>query len=48
MPDEGSNIQKDLNPLANAERQFDEAAARLNLPEGLREVIKRPRRSTIV
>jgi glutamate dehydrogenase (NAD(P)+) len=48
MPDEGTNIQKDLNPLANAERQFDEAAARLNLPAGLREVIKRPRRSTIV
>ncbi len=48
MPDEGANIQKDLNPLANAERQFDEAAVRLNLPEGLREVIKRPRRSTIV
>ncbi|MBI5710095.1 MAG: Glu/Leu/Phe/Val dehydrogenase [Candidatus Eisenbacteria bacterium] len=48
MPDEGANIQKELNPLANAERQFDEAAARLNLPEGLKEVIKRPRRATIV
>ena len=48
MPDEGSNIQKDLNPLANAERQFEEAAARLNLPQGIKEVIKRPRRATIV
>jgi len=48
MPAEGANIQKDLNPLANAERQFDEAAARLNLPEGIREVIRRPRRATIV
>jgi glutamate dehydrogenase (NAD(P)+) len=48
MPDEGSNIQKDLNPLANAERQFEEAAARLNLPQGLKEMIKRPRRITIV
>jgi glutamate dehydrogenase (NAD(P)+) len=48
MPAEGVNIQKELNPLANAERQFDEAAARLNLPEGLKEVIKAPRRATIV
>ena len=45
---EGTNIQKELNPLANAERQFDEAASRLNLPEGIKEVIKRPRRATIV
>jgi bile-acid 7alpha-dehydratase len=48
MPAEGANLQKDLNPLANAEFQFEEAAARLNLPEGLKEVIKRPRRATIV
>jgi glutamate dehydrogenase (NAD(P)+) len=48
MPAEGSNIQKELNPLANAERQFDEAASRLNLPDGLKEFIKRPRRATIV
>src|SRR5262245_56342284 len=48
MPEEVSNIQLELNPLANAERQFDEAASRLNLPAGLREVIKRPRRATIV
>ena len=38
----------ELNPLANAERQFDEAAARLNLSPGIREVLKRPRRATIV
>ncbi len=48
MPAEGANLQKELNPLANAERQFDEAADRLNLPAGIREVIKRPRRVTIV
>ncbi len=48
MPAEGANIQKELNPLANAERQFDEAAERLKLPEGIREMIKRPRRATIV
>jgi len=48
MPEEGSNLQKELNPLANAGRQFDEAADRLNLPPGLREVIKRSRRATIV
>jgi len=48
MPAEGSNLQKELNPLANAERQFDEAAARLNLPEGIKEIIKRWRRATIV
>ncbi|MBI1796569.1 MAG: Glu/Leu/Phe/Val dehydrogenase [Candidatus Eisenbacteria bacterium] len=48
MPAEGANLQKELNPLRNAERQFDEAADRLNLPPGIREVIKRPRRATIV
>ena len=48
MPAEGVNKQKELNPLANAERQFDEAASRLNLPAGIREFIKRPRRATIV
>jgi glutamate dehydrogenase (NAD(P)+) len=45
---EGSNTQKELNPLANAERQFDEAAGLLNLPAGIKEIIKRPRRATIV
>ena len=48
MAAEGSNIQKELNPLANAERQFDEAAALLNLLPGIREIIKRPRRVSIV
>ncbi len=48
MPAEGANLQKELNPLANAGRQFDEAADRLNIPAGLREVIKRSRRATIV
>jgi len=48
MPAEGTNTQKELNPLANAERQFDEAAARLNLNDGIKEIIKRPRRATIV
>jgi glutamate dehydrogenase (NAD(P)+) len=48
MAAEGTNIQKELNPLANAERQFDEAAALLNLPQGIQEIIKRPRRATIV
>src|SRR5512132_1457404 len=48
MAEEGTMIQMELNPLAHAERQFDEAAARLNLPAGIREVIKRPRRATIV
>ena len=48
MPAEGANFQKELNPLANAERQFDEAASRLNVSAGIREIIKRPRRATIV
>jgi glutamate dehydrogenase (NAD(P)+) len=48
MPAEGTNIQRELNPLANAERQFEEAASRLNLPEGIKEIIKSPRRATIV
>ncbi|NOT32548.1 MAG: Glu/Leu/Phe/Val dehydrogenase [Candidatus Eisenbacteria bacterium] len=48
MAVQNTNQQKELNPLANAERQFDEAAARLNLPEGIRELLKKPRRATIV
>jgi glutamate dehydrogenase (NAD(P)+) len=48
MRAEGVNTQIELNPLANAERQFEEAAARLNLPPGIKEFIKRPRRITIV
>ena len=41
----GANSQ--LNPLENAERQFEEAAARLGLNPGVKEVLKRPRRATI-
>ena len=41
----GANSQ--LNPLENAERQFEEAAARLGLNAGVKEVLKRPRRATI-
>jgi glutamate dehydrogenase (NAD(P)+) len=48
MPAEGANLQKDLNPLQNAERQFEEAASLLDLSPGIREFIKRPRRATIV
>ena len=49
MAEQGETIQmEELNPLENAERQFDEAAERLNLPAGIKEVIKRPRRATIV
>jgi glutamate dehydrogenase (NAD(P)+) len=48
MRAEGVNTQKELNPLANAERQFEEAASRLNLPPGMKEFLKRPRRATIV
>jgi len=46
--EEGSVLQKELNPLANAERQFDEAASLLQLDPGIREIIKRSRRATIV
>jgi len=41
----GANTQ--LNPLENAERQFEEAAARLGLNAGVKEMLKRPRRATI-
>ncbi len=41
----GANSQ--LNPLENAERQFEEAADRLGLDPGVRETLKQPRRSTI-
>ena len=40
---------KELNLLANAERQFDEAAACLKPdPEGIRKMHQAPRRATIV
>ena len=41
----GANSQ--LNPLENAKRQFDEAASRLGLAEGVKEMLKKPRRTTI-
>lgn len=41
----GANSQ--LNPLENAKRQFDEAAAKLGLAEGAKEMLKKPRRTTI-
>jgi glutamate dehydrogenase (NAD(P)+) len=43
----GVSASQELNPLENAERQFEEAAARLHLDPGLKEMIKRPRRATI-
>jgi glutamate dehydrogenase (NAD(P)+) len=48
MQAEGANIQKELNPLANAEMQFEQAAQLLKIDPGVREMIKRPRRATIV
>ena len=41
----GANSQ--LNPLKNAEHQFDQAAAKLGLKPGIQEMLKRPRRTTI-
>ena len=40
-------VNSQLNPLENAERQFEEAAARLKLDAGIMEMLKRPRRATI-
>jgi glutamate dehydrogenase (NAD(P)+) len=48
MSAEGAGTEKELNPLANAELQFDEAASRLKLDPGIKEIIRRPRRATIV
>lgn len=45
MIDDGSHAQH--NPLENAGRQFDEAATRLGLDAGTREMLKKPRRATI-
>src|SRR5689334_22664085 len=41
----GVNTQ--LNALENAERQFDEAAAKLKLNSGVKDMLKKPRRATI-
>ncbi|MBI5837602.1 MAG: Glu/Leu/Phe/Val dehydrogenase [Candidatus Eisenbacteria bacterium] len=46
--EEGALIQKELNPLANAQKQFDEAAAALKLEPGLLHVIKNFRKAVIV
>ena len=40
-------VNSQLNPLENAERQFEEAAARLKLDSGVMNMLKRPRRATI-
>ncbi|HEY6096680.1 MAG TPA: Glu/Leu/Phe/Val dehydrogenase [Candidatus Deferrimicrobium sp.] len=46
--DMGSGIQKELDPLENARLQFEEAAARLKLDPSFVQIIKEPRRATIV
>ena len=48
MTDLGSELQKELDPLENARLQFEEAAARLKLDPGFVQIIKEPRRATIV
>lgn len=42
-----AGAKSQLNPLENAELQFEEAAARLGLAPGVKEMLKRPRRATI-
>ncbi|HLG42287.1 MAG TPA: Glu/Leu/Phe/Val dehydrogenase dimerization domain-containing protein, partial [Planctomycetota bacterium] len=46
--DMGSDIQRELNPLENARLQFEEAADRLKLDPTFIQIIKEPRRVTIV
>ncbi|HXF58505.1 MAG TPA: Glu/Leu/Phe/Val dehydrogenase [Candidatus Saccharimonadales bacterium] len=46
--DMGSEIQKELDPLENARLQFEEAAQRLKLDASFVQIIKEPRRATIV
>ncbi len=46
--DMGSGIQRELDPLENAHIQFEEAAARLKLDPAILQIIKQPRRATIV
>jgi glutamate dehydrogenase (NAD(P)+) len=46
--DMGSEIQRELDPLENARLQFEEAAARLKLDPAFVQIIKEPRRATIV
>jgi glutamate dehydrogenase/leucine dehydrogenase len=40
-------VNSQLNPLENAERQFEEAATRLRLDAGVKAMLKKPRRATI-
>ena len=40
-------VNSQLNPLENAERQFEEAATRLKLDAGVQDMLKKPRRATI-
>ncbi|MBI4364368.1 MAG: Glu/Leu/Phe/Val dehydrogenase [Candidatus Latescibacteria bacterium] len=44
----GSELQRELNPLENARLQFEEAAQRLKLDPNFVQIIKEPRRATIV
>ena len=44
----GANTQIELNPLENARVQFEEAATLLALDPGLRDLLSRPNRATIV
>jgi len=46
--DMGTELQKELDPLENARLQFEEAAARLKLDPSFLQIIKEPRRITIV
>src|SRR3989454_11176876 len=46
--DMGSELQKELAPLENARLQFEEAAQRLKLDPSFVQIIKEPRRATIV
>ncbi len=46
--DMGSEIQRELDPLENARLQFEEAAQRLKLNPSFIQIIKEPRRATIV
>src|SRR3989442_1433260 len=44
----GSELQKELDPLETARLQFEEAAQRLKLDPSFVQIIKEPRRATIV
>ena len=40
--------QENLNPFEIAQRQFDLAAEKMGLADGLREVLRKPKRQLIV